>query len=144
MVRRPPTRATQLILLYFLFLPRGSHRPCCAAHAPSNARRAGVAVMQAPRGVRTVAVTLPGCHHPVRRTAPSRVSCWPAARRFAGGSQAGRFSAKYQRHFGKKIYYNKDFILRLHDPSAATGGVRARQRQKSAGRHMKYRQKIVA
>jgi len=71
-------------IIFFIF-PLGSRRPFRAAHAHSNARRAGVAVMQAPRGGRTVAVTLPGCHHPVRRTAPSRVSCWPAARRFAGG-----------------------------------------------------------
>ena len=87
MVRRgdlPRVRRSSFYYIYFYF-PLGSRRPCCAAHAPSNARRAGVAIMQAPRGGRTVAVTLPGCHHPVRRTAPSRVSCWPAARRFAGG-----------------------------------------------------------
>jgi hypothetical protein len=88
-------------IIFFIF-PLGSRRPFRAAHAHSNARRAGVAVMQAPRGGRTVAVTLPGCHHPVRRTAPSRVSCWPAARRFAGGlqAQADFLAVKSQRHFG--------------------------------------------
>jgi len=58
----------------------------------------------------------------------------PIRRRVAGW----QIFCKIPKAFWKKIYYNKDFILRLHDPSAATGGVRVTHGRGNLGSYMYF------